>query len=393
MIKIANVRLRGKDKPMTVEVKGGRISNITEYSGESGDFNGKGMLLTESFTIPHVHLDKVETGDLIESRTVSIYQLGTDASASIELAAEVKKYYDPEVIASRITGKLMKAARKGVTRLRGFIDVDSYAQLKGFEGAVKAKENVKGVLEFQIVAFPQQGLIKDREAEGLIEEALKKGADVVGGIPWIEKTEEDKREHVRIVIELAKKHGKPAALLVDDAPDPRLRTLEYLADEALKENYVGKVEACHARALEVYDKESLKRVLGKVKDAGISLVTNPHTGKFHLPVEEALRSGVNVALGQDDCNDAYYPYGQCSPLEVAFLASHLLWSMDPSGRETIYDMITWRASKAIGYESRLEVGGEADLVILRHDSVKDAIRYHDDPLYVFKKGDLIFEGI
>ncbi len=393
MIKITNVRLRGKEGLYSVEIKGGSILNISEYSGETGDLNGMGNLLTESFAVPHLHIDKVETGDMVEKETVSIYQLGGGADEAIRKAAEVKKHYDPEKIATLVTEKFLQAVSNGVTFMRVFADVDSYAELKGFLGVLKAKETVKNFLDVEIVAFPQQGFFTDRGAESLVEEAIKKGADVVGGIPWIEKTEEDKKQHIRISLELAKKYSKPAAFLVDDAPDPKLRTLEYLADETIKYGLQGKVEACHARALEVYDKESLYRAFKKVKEADISLVTNPHTGKYHLPVQEALNYGINVALGQDDCNDAYYPYGSCSPLEVAFLASHLLWMMDPDGREKIYDMITWRAARAAGLERKLEAGKRADLVLLKREDVKQAIRYHERPAYVFREGLVVSENL
>ncbi|MGC8600638.1 MAG: amidohydrolase family protein [Nitrososphaeria archaeon] len=393
MIKITNVRLRNTEGLFTVEIKGNKISNISKYSGESGDINGMGNLLTESFVIPHVHIDKVETGDMIEKDTVSIYQLGGGADEAIRKAAEVKKHYDSEIIATRVLEKFLQGFSNGVTFMRVFADVDSYAELKGFMGVLKAKEKVKNMLDVEIVAFPQQGFFTDTGAQSLVEESIKKGADVVGGIPWIEKTDEDMKQHIKISLELAKKYNKPAAFLVDDAPDPKLKTLEYLADETVNYGLQGKVEACHARALEVYDRESLYRVFEKVKAAKISLVTNPHTGKYHLPVKEALKYGINVALGQDDCNDAYYPYGSCNPLEVAFLASHLLWMMDPEGRENIYDMITWRAATAVGTENKFETGKSADLVLLRRDNVKQAIRYHEKPVYVFKQGLIVSENL
>ncbi|MGC9209335.1 MAG: amidohydrolase family protein [Nitrososphaeria archaeon] len=392
MIRIANVRLRGRKGLYTVEIKGSSVAGIYEYSGESGDINGMGNLLTESFAIPHVHIDKVETGDMIEGETLGIYQLGLAADEAIKKAAEVKKSYDPDRIAKLVTEKLISAAANGVTHMRVFVDVDTFAELRGLEGVLEARSRTRDLVDVQIVAFPQQGLLIDRGAEALVEEALRKGADVVGGIPWIERSDQDRREHIRIALELARKHGKPAAFLVDDAPDPKLRTLEMLAEETMGYGLEGRVEACHARALEVMGRDEQIRILDKVKQAGISLVTNPHTGKYHLPVQLALERGVNVALGQDDCNDAYYPYGACSPLEVSFLASHLLWMMDPAGRETLYDMITWRASAAIGVQNRLAAGGPANLVVLRRDSIKSAIRYHERPAYVIRDGAVVAEN-
>ncbi len=393
MYRITNVLLRGRNGPHQLTIDNDKIYKIEPWNGSEGEIDGGGMLLTESFVVPHVHIDKVETGPIVEKATMNVYQLGTGARDAINAAAEVKKGYDEDKIYVRVKQRLLEALKYGVTHIRGFVDVDTAAELKGFNGAARAKEEVKGFMQLQIVAFPQQGLIMDPGAIELVDEAIKKGADVVGGIPWIEENENDQREHIRQVLDVAKRRSRPAAFLVDDAPNPALKTLEMLADETLKMGMQGKVEACHARALQLYDKESLNSVLTKVKEAGISLVTNPHTGAYHLPVETALSYGINVSLGQDDCNDAYYPYGRCNMLEVGFLATHLLWSMDEAGREMAFNMITRMAAKSIGIENHeIREGNRADLVILNAPNLREAFRYHREPRAVLYGGRPVAAG-
>ncbi len=393
MYKITNVSLNGKAGLYQLIIDKDKIYKIEPWDGSDGEINGDGMLLTESFVVPHVHIDKVETGPLVEKATMNVYQLGTGARDAIKAAAEVKKGYDEDKIYARIKQRMLEALEYGVTHVRGFVDVDTAAGLKGFAGAARVREEIKEFMQLQVVAFPQQGLIMDPGAIELVEDAVKKGADVVGGIPWIEENENDQREHIKQVLEIARKYSRPAAFLVDDAPNPNLKTLEMLADEALEMDMQGKVEACHARALQLYDENNLNRVLSKVKRAGISLVTNPHTGAYHLPVEKALAYGINVSLGQDDCNDAYYPYGRCNMLEVGFLATHLLWSMDEAGRGSIFDMITMKAAKSIGIENHeVKEGSRADLVILNAPNIREALRYHRKPRFVLYGGRPVATG-
>ena len=151
------------------------------------------------------------------------------------------------------------------------------------------------------------------------------GADLVGGIPWLEYTEEDSRKHIDIAFEIAKKYNADIAMLTDDAGDPGLKTTKYLAVSAIKNGWTeNKVAACHARATALYNEAYHREFAALLKAAGVGVVTDPHTGPLHVRVKELLDAGVTVALSQDDVYDAYYPYGRCNLLEIAFLASHLL---------------------------------------------------------------------
>jgi len=117
--------------------------------------------------------------------------------------------------------------------------------------------------------------------------------------------------------------------------------------KTIKEGWIDRVVACHARSTALYDEIYHRELVAMLKQVGMGVVTDPHTGPLHVRARDLLDAGINVALGQDDVNDAYYPYGRCKMLEVAFLASHLLWMMTPKDRETLYEMITINPAKML----------------------------------------------
>jgi len=213
------------------------------------------------------------------------------------------------------------------------------------------------------------------------------GADVVGGIPWIEFTDDDARAHIAFCFDLAAKHDADVSMLLDDAGDPSLRTLEMFATEALRRGWKGRALAHHCRAMALYPTPYLQRLSGVLRKADISVVTDPHTGPLHARVKDLVDEGVNVCLGQDDISDAYYPFGRNNMLEVAFLAAHLLWMTGRDDIERLYDMATVAPAKAMNVPNHaLAVGAEANLVVLGEPDVVEALRFHAPPRHVVSHG-------
>src|SRR3990172_8761217 len=151
-------------------------------------------------------------------------------------------------------------------------------------------------------------------------------------------------------------------MLVDDAGDAGLRSLEAMALEAIRRGWQGRSLAHHARAMALYPKPYFQKLAAMLKQARMGVVSDPHTGPLHARVRELLEEGVLVCLGQDDISDAYYPFGRNNLLEVAFLASHLLWMTTSADIDRLYDMITVDAARAIGLQDhRLAVPAPAHL--------------------------------
>lgn len=390
---VADATLRGRDGRWQVGVDDGRIAAVSRDVLSGGtEVDAAGGLVTESFVNGHMHLDKVHTLDRIGDAALTAYTSGDMGSArlSIELASAVKADYDRSWIEPNARRAVLEAVRYGVRHVLAFADVDTTARLEGVIPLLALREEFRGVVDLQVVAFPQDGLLCDPGAEDLVRGAVDLGADVVGGIPWIEHTDAEAREHVRRMCELAAARGRRVAMLVDDAGDAGLRTTEMLAAALLEHGLEGRGVANHARAVGLYPRPSLERLAGLVRRAGLGFVSDPHTGPLHLPVRELTAMGVPVALGQDDIEDAYYPFGRHNLAEVAFLAAHALEAVDTAGIDLVYDAVTTTAARVLGVAGhRLEVGGRADLVVHHQPTLREVLAHHAAPAYVIASGRLV----
>jgi len=309
------------------------------------------------------------------------------AMTAIEQAAKVKEQYEESWIIENIRTALDLAVKFGNTHIRAFADTDTKAKLVGVKAVIKAREEYKDKIDVQVVAFPQDGIARDPGAEDYIRQALDLGADVVGGIPWIEYTEEDMQDHIDKMFDLAIEYDKDVSMLLDDAGDPGLRTIEMLIKRTIREGWEGRVTVQHARAMSMYPEPYYRKIEYLLKKAQIGLVSDPQTGPLHARVRDLYDAGVSVALGQDDISDAYYPFGRNNMLEVAFLAAHLMWMTTFEEIDILYDLITTNAAKALGIKDfELAVGNPANIVVLGVESTVKALWSHEAPVAVIKAG-------
>ena len=392
---VRSAHLRSRSGLFDIVIREGSIVAIVP-AGEAGpdavDVEASGNLVTESFVNTHLHLDKVFTLARLGDAALSEYQSGDmgKAMSAIETAASVKEGQNAEAMLTAGRRALAMAAYYGNTHIRALADVDSKAGTRGVEVLVALRDEFAGLVDVQVVAFAQDGIIREPGTEDLLRRSMEIGADVVGGIPWIEFTETDMADHVRIVFDIAVEHDAPVSMLLDDAGDPGLRTLEMMATEALRRGWRGRALAHHARAMQLYPDPYFERLVALLKAADVAVVSDPHTGPLHARVRELTAAGVNVSLGQDDISDAYYAFGRNNMLEVAFLSAHLLWMMSGPDQELIYDAVTINPADAIGLENhRLAVGNRANLVVLEGENLTEALRFHAAPSAVVSHGRLI----
>jgi cytosine deaminase len=397
-ILLKNCQLRGQPElRFDIGISDGKIAEINQAIAGSAELeiDARGNLVTESFVDAHLHLCKVYTLEMMDDEAMKDYH-GADmgkAMSAIELAARVKDKYDESWIIKNVRRAMILSAKYGCTHTRAFADVDSKAKLEGVKALIRAREEFLGVVDIQVVAFAQDGIVREPGAADLVRQAMELGADVVGGIPWIEYSDDDIREHVKVIFDIAEEFDKPVSMLVDDAGDPGLRSLELMALETIKRGWHGRSLAHHARAMELYPGPYFQKVAALLKQARMGVVSDPHTGPLHARVRDLLEADVLVCLGMDDISDAYYPYGRSNMLEVAFLVSHLLWMTTRDDMETLYDMVTTEAAKAIGLvDFSIKIGSPANLVVLDEPNVLEALRNHAPPAYVISHGKLVDQG-
>ena len=362
-------------------------------------FDAEQSLVTESLISPHIHLDKVLIGDIIEPN-----QSGTLWEA-IQQTWEVKRNYTVENIKKRASEVIHNQIKFGVTHIRTHVDVDSIGGLMPLKGLLATKEAFEDIIDLQIVAFPQEGILKDEGTEEMLEKALELGGKdmVLGGMPHNEFTIDNSKKHVNILFLLAKKYDVSIDSHTDETDDPNSRTLQYLAARAIDENYQGKITVDHICALSSYDNYHAARVIELVKKAGINVVTNPPTnmvlqGRLDTGaqrvgitrVKELLSAGVNVTIGQDCVHDPYYPFGNGDMLEVANLLGHAAKMTTTSEINVLYDTITKNAAKTMDVEHQLTKGAPADLVVLHGvKNVHEAIRTTPPARTTIRNGKII----
>ncbi len=396
-ILLRNSQVRGKpESRFDIGILDGKVAAVEEKirDGAEKEIDVQGNLVTESFVNTHLHLCKVYTLMMMDDEAMKSYQSADktmgEAMTGIELAMRIKEKYDEKWIIENVRKAVALAAYYGNTHIRALADVDNKARLEGVKALIRAREEFKGIVDIQVVAFAQDGIVREPGAANLVREAMKIGADVAGGIPWIEYTDDDIAEHVKVIFDIAEEFDSDVSMLVDDAGDPGLRSIELMAVETIKRKRFGRSLAHHARAMALYPKPYFRKVSALLKKAQMGVVSDPQTGPLYARVHELLEEGNLVCLGQDDISDAYYAYGRNNMLEVAFLASHLFWMTTRPEMEILYDMITTRAAECIGLKNfKLEVGAPANLVVLDAPNILEAFRYHDAPLYVISHGKLV----
>ncbi|KHL12146.1 cytosine deaminase [Mumia flava] len=383
---------------VTLGISDGRFRHVGDpVSVASRDrIDADGRLVTETFVNPHMHLEKVYTLERAGDAALHAYtsdSMGDALGSIVRDASTVKQSYDRAWIMPNVRRALDLAVVNGVLHVQAFVDVDTSAGLEGLEAVLAVREEYRGLVDLQVVAFPQDGVLRDPGAAELCEEGLRIGADVVGGIPWIESTDRDARAHVEWACALASRTGRRVAMLVDDAGDPSLRTTAMLGEAMLDHDLVGRGVACHARAIGEYPQPTVSRLVELARRAGLGFVSDPHTGPLHLPVRKFLAEGLHVSLGQDDIEDAYYPFGRHSMLEVAFLAAHVLGFLSAGEQRTLIELVTGRAAQVLGLDGHaVEVGRAANLCIHSDERVVDVLREHARPWKVLRDGRVVAES-
>ena len=397
---IRKARLRSKEELLDIGIQGGKVVAIDKkIPGKAKEeIEAKGRLTTPALVNPHIHPDKSFLGDKVDL----LVKTGGTLEA-FKLTHMFKRNYTMEDILER-AGKVMElAARYGSTMVRVFADIDTVGGLLPVKALLQLKADYKDIVEIQVVAFPQEGIVQNPGSEDLLREAMELGPDVVGGIPWYEMTDEDSRYHADLAFNLARKYDKDIHFLEDDTDDAYSRGLEYTAVKVIKEKFPNIVTVSHIEALTRYSDAHADKVIKLVKEAGIHVCSNPHLSLWLASrldrqpiargvtrVKELLEAGVNVCSGQDDVNDPFYPFGKMDQLEVAFLATHACHMTFPYQLEQAFDMVTCNAAKAMGIKDYgLDIGCRADIVVHEAETVKEALRMRLERPYVIKSGRII----
>jgi cytosine/creatinine deaminase len=393
---IRNARLRGHDQPVDIAIEHGRITAVDPDlpAAAAQTIDAAGDLVVPGFVNLHLHADKALLGEMMRPNVS-----GTLPEA-IEITNDFKRKYDPAEVAQRASRVIETGVKNGTTFFRLFADVGTIGGLRAAQGLLLAREKYKGYCDIQVVAFPQEGIVRDPGAAELLAEALVQGCDVVGGLPWYEYTDEEARAHIDICFGLAKRHDLDIHMLVDDTDDANSRSLEYLALKTMREGFHGRVAASHCGAMAGYNDVYAAKVIDMVATANVTISSNTHINlvcsaridrepkrRGIARVKELLARGVNVVSSQDDVDDPYYPFGKPDQLEVALMMAHTAQLTLPHELEQVFDMVTVNGARAARLpDYGIAPGDKADLVVVGAPSVRAALRLQPPRRHVIKNG-------
>ena len=393
---LRNARVAGQDTLTDLGVADGRIVAVTDGADAAETIDLAGRLVTPPLVEPHIHLDAVLTvGEPRPNESGSLFE-------AIAVWADRVKDLTYEDVQSRVRQVLRWQFACGVQHVRSHVDVCD-PELRALRALVDLREEVRGMIDLQLVAFPQLGILGFDGGRELMRKAVELGADVVGGIPHYELTREDGVESVKFAIALADEHGLRVDIHCDETDDEHSRFVEVMAAETIRRGMSGRVTASHTTAMHSYNNAYAYRLINNIARAGLHMVTNPLDnavlqGRFdtgpirrgHTRVKQLQAAGINVCVGHDSVMDPWYPLGYGDPLQAAFVLVHLGQMSGVAELRRLIEMITVNPAAALGVpDYGLRPGCEADLVVFDAPSEADALRLVAPRTLVLRGGQVV----
>jgi cytosine deaminase len=355
-----------------------------------------GWLLSPPFVDAHFHLDAVLSHGLPR-----VNRSGT-LLEGIALWGELKPDLTAEAIVERALAYCDWAAARGLLAIRSHVDVCD-DRLLAVHALLDVKRRVAPWLQLQLVAFPQDGLLRSPNAMANLLRALDLGVDVVGGIPHFERTMAEGAESVRWLCELAAARGLPVDMHCDESDDPMSRHIETLAFHAHRLGLHGRVTGSHVSSMHSMDNYYVSKLIPLIAESGVSIVANPlinitlqgrhdtypkRRGMTRVP--ELMAAGVTVGFGHDCVMDPWYGLGSADMLEVASMGLHVAQMTSQDGMRACFDAVTSHNARILGLDGYgLAPGCRADFVLLQARTPAEAIRLRATRLLVVQSGRVI----
>lgn len=386
---------------MALAVRDARIAEIAPsaqlaQSSAAQTLDAAGQLLSPPFVDAHFHLDSA----------LSYGRPRVNASGTllegIALWGELKPTLTQEAIVERALAYCDGAVARGLLAIRSHVDICD-PRLLAVEALLHVRERVRPYLDLQLVAFPQDGVLRSPGAFEQLKRALDLGVDVVGGIPHFERTMPDGAASVKLLCEEAATRGLRVDMHCDESDDPLSRHIETLAYETQRLGLQGRVAGSHLTSMHSMDNYYVSKLLPLLREAGVAAIANPlinivlqgrhdtypkRRGMTRVP--ELLAAGIDVAFGQDCVLDPWYPLGSADMLEVAHMGLHVAQMTGVQAMRQCYEAVTTTPARILGLDGYgLAPGAHADFVLLQARDPIEAIRLRATRLAVVRRGRIV----
>ena len=400
---IHNATLPDGRRDMSVAVQDGRIAEVvpglTPSAAPAAEtLDAGGLLLSTPFVDVHFHMDGTLTYGMPR-----VNESGT-LLEGIALWGELKPSLTADAVIERALTYCDWAVAQGLLSIRSHVDT-SDPRLLAVEALLEVKKKVAPYIDLQLVAFPQDGVLRTPGGADSLKRALDLGVDVVGGIPHFERTMADGAASVKLLCEIAAERGKLVDMHCDESDDPHSRHIESLAYETQRLGLHGRVTGSHLTSMHSMDNYYVTKLMGLMVEAQVHVASNPNVNitlqgrhdtypkrRGLTRVPELMAAGLTVAFGQDDMMDPWYSLGSADMLDVASMGLHVAQMTSQKAMRQCFDAITTNPARILQLQGYgIEKGCNADFVLLQARDPVEALRLKATRLKVFKRGKLLAE--
>ncbi|RYE30458.1 MAG: cytosine deaminase [Hyphomicrobiales bacterium] len=380
---IRNVRPAG-GAATDVLVRDGRIAAIgAGATGGEANFDAGGRLMIPGLVEAHTHLDKSFWGMGWHKHTA-----GPALIDKIETERRNRREFG--IDADRQSGRLVaQMVKLGTTHIRSHVDVDTETGLAGIEGVMAMRERLKDVIDVEIVAFAQSGLLIRPGTLELVDQAMAMGAEVVGGLDPC-AVDRDPKGHLDAIFGLAQKYGRPLDIHLHERGEMGAFSMDLILERVRALGMQGKVAISHAFCLGMPDVDHARRLIDDLARERVTLVTTAPAASPAPSVMACLKAGVVIAGGSDGVRDSWNPYGMGDMLERATLVGLRNNFRRDEEMELALDVCTYQGAKVMGIaDYGIAVGCTADFVILPGETICEAIVERPADRTVVKRGKIV----
>ena len=385
-----NALLRSSAAPVDIGVKGGRFAAIApSLACEAVEVDIGGRLALPGFVDTHIHLDKA----------CLLGRCGHDhgsVSDAIRAVAGMKRDFTVEDVYARGAGVVERAITFGTTRMRTHVEIDPRIGLRGFEAVRALKRDYACAIDLSLCVFPQEGLTNDPGAEDLLVQALRDGAESIGGCPYMDT---DPNAHLARIFDLAQEFDVDVDLHLDFDLDPSWWHLDEVCRQTERRNYQGRVAIGHATKLSALPPDRMKAATAQLAKAGVAVTVLPATDLYLMGREathnaprgltlahKLVGDGVLCSVATNNVLNPFTPFGDASLLRMANFYANVAHA-SVSDFDTCLDLVTSLPARLMNLDDYgIAVGNPADLIVLDTRDSRFAIAELPDVMMGFKAG-------
>ena len=377
-MKLSNVWLAGER--VDLQLADGRIASRAPTAG--GPLGGT---VCPPLAEPHVHLDAALLGRRAPNRSGTLVE-------GIANWAALRDSLDGDDVRARALETVSWYVGWGCTRIRTHVDTGN---LRAVEALVALRDELAAAaipVELQVVAFPQEGILRAPGRQRDWEAAVDLGCDAVGAIPHFERTADEGNASLRLALDLARERGLFVDVHCDETDDPGSRHLEVLCAEAMDRGMGDRVVAGHCTAMHSYPDPHAAKVIELVAQSGVQVVCNPLDnivlqGRYGgypkirglTRVDQLQARGCPVGIGHDSVVDPWYRLGTANLVDAAYMLVHAGHLTGEAEMEAVFGALSGANHLPFGGAPGLEVGDVASLLIYPADDAIEVLRLRPRP--------------